>query len=1615
MKERIIKSTVVILLVAILTFSNWAVILSYALDIINETNQENVQFTAYFKDENGNKVTEKTEEITKAEMKLYVEVSVKKQGYFNGSIEITDSNFKLKDQEYGTEVQKVDDNKIILNQINAGNTVVLELDIEPIKDKKYNVDNLDKISLIKINGIYRDSDEVDKEVKDTRKVNLKFINPYSDEETNPYLTINTITNKIYQIEENEIIVNKKIIQYEIISGFNENLYPIKSTFLKLVIPENVESYEVLERGLFATGGTLKHNKTENELNITIENTPNDENEIYWDNFGKDTIIVTFVLDENAVIEENNINQEIKLYDDTIYKNQAISIVNDEKDGIVDYEIVAENEIYKGKLNEGITKEIKTISKIDIRYENITNNITITEGTTNYKIDGELQGKIANLNYKNSLVNKEQLLKVLGNEGILTIKDINGNVLTVINSETATNEDGNIIINYAENIKEIVIEIQNAKNTGIIQIEHTREITETTYTKEELRAFSKMEFEGKISSDRNIDNKAVTKSILLKETITKANIQMSQTNLSTTQTNENVEILAILKSDSEQYDLYKNPTVQIELPSEISKINIKGVKVFDKDGFNGNSELTKNENGNFVLNVNLIGEQSNYANIAEEGIVIKIKADIDAKLDTPSKKTTIRMKYTNENGIEEIYETVVDVNLESQYGLLTYTKIYGFNDKNEIVEDINENIVTGILDVTGVARISNMQYKLINNYDISLKNVEIIGKLAQENEDNNTFTTKLESLNTGKSGIKIYYTKDSILSENISWEDKVENLSDVKGYKIVIDEIAPEEVVDINVNIILPEEILYSENAVISNTVNYKYQEQEKTKVQEVKFLTEQKKMNLENGEIVEIKNQIIVENDGIEVAMAVKTQGIVLENYSDIVEKDLSKDESVKEGQKITYYATIKNNTGTDINNLKIVSSHENAEIYGIVDKIDEIGMEYTKYEKVGNTSEVATIEKILNGEEKTISWYAIVDDDVEENVVTFATLNITAENMQEMKIETQKNKIEQAELSVQVEYLMNEESPVYSDSNLRANIILKNISDSDIENVKLKINTLNLEDLKEKGFYANEYTSLIIDEVNENEVTVTIPKIIVGETVEIYFTPAVSDFDIEQEKQIIKVMAEVELDDKTYISNVLSKYAYQNETYFETVLTADPDTTKKITDGEKITFTMETTNKSLYVQGVTYASFELDKGFVIDKVTIVKKGEEIDKTVNVPENSYIEQLMLEKQETEKIILETHVDFNEFATEEITAKFVLDGKEVIKTYSIDTKDVSDKDENYNPSDDDNNGNTDTEGKKYFIEGTAWIDENRNGIREEQEKLLSGITVYALNTNNNIYVASTKTKDDGTYKFELENGNYVIVFAYDSAKYILAEIDGSNVISKNVIIENKEVVAAITKEIELSSNKFNIDLGLIEKKVFDLELNKYINRIIVQNSQGTKTYEYDNTTNAKVEINSKYLTGSTVIIEYGIKVKNTGELSGYVYSIVDYLPEGLEFSSELNKNWYKADGNLYNTSMQDMRLEPGEEKEIILTLTKKMTTNNVGLVNNTAEIYISQNDLGIEDVDSISGNKVNSEDDFGSADVFIAISTGEIQAYIISGIITIGCVLIAIGIFFIRKRSIKERR
>ena len=168
---------------------------------------------------------------------------------------------------------------------------------------------------------------------------------------------------------------------------------------------------------------------------------------------------------------------------------------------------------------------------------------------------------------------------------------------------------------------------------------------------------------------------------------------------------------------------------------------------------------------------------------------------------------------------------------------------------------------------------------------------------------------------------------------------------------------------------------------------------------------------------------------------------------------------------------------------------------------------------------------------------------------------------------------------------------------------------------------------------------------------------------------------------------------------------------------------------------------------------------------------------------------------------------------------------------------------------------------YNISGKVWIDKNKNGIYDDGEQGEKSVLVslYRSNANKGIEssnkVSDVMSDDDGNYTFTGVNpGNYVVVFVYDSSFYSVTKYqvskatssENSDAVSKNITLEGENVTVGLTDVLTINNaSLINIDMGLVTKNNFDLNLDKQISNIVVRNSEGTKTYQYDNGKNEKL--------------------------------------------------------------------------------------------------------------------------------------------------------------------------
>lgn len=1612
MKRKILKITMVILLLMTLTMTNFifvgANLYSYAADNI-ATNHQNVEFDAYLKDEeiDGEKVPT-----------LSLKISVKKEGYFNGEISLEDSNFKLKESSSSNYVNKIENNIIMLNQINSGVTAQFDVEIEPVKEERFDAGLLDMASKINIAGTYRDSTEKDIKIKATREVNFKYTENNTEE--NIENSANIITNKIVKVDG----VEKRVLQLSLNMGLKDNNYPIKEIYSTINVPTiNEQKPEIVKVVRYNTMTDYDYQYDGSKVEITLKNEPADDGKIMWKQSGNENVILTCIYDKNADFTnvEMLATETVTLYDaKQITAENKILLNNEEKDAIVELNTVNKEEsIYKGKIYAGLDRNYETKTKLMVNLAKVAENISIKEETTKYLI-GEAQEE-ANVTYKQTTIKKEQFDTLFGQNGVLTIINENGETIATVDNSTQVNEEGNIVISYeGKEPKAIEIKTTAPVSEGELEFYHTKIIKDAN--KALVKSATDLAQSVSVSYNQGEASEKLETKIALQDTVTQAKLEVNKDSLSTVISN-NVEMRVVLMSNNEKYDLYKNPKINITLPEDVENININSIDLIYEDEL----KISNCEVNGRTIYISLEGEQKEYKDASIEGAKIIINADITVNKKASSKEAAISMNYENENAISYVEEGQISQNIKivAPKDITTINSIHDLS-----IETIGQEETKQVMMERGKeAKKLEVQIEIINNNTDAIQNVKVMGTLPTNSEENNMGISITEGITlAGDQEAKIYYSEnenatDDLENEENAWEETIADASQVKKYLIVIDNIDSQSGVEGTYKIEVPENLEYNQTAEEGYQVTYTNTATElesKMKSTDIYLqtgigpnvdvkLTANRNETVKNGEV--IKYSIEVSNTGTEEAKNITVKGNVPEGTT-LVEPEANYEytgasyykelenrkyetiiESIAPGEVITKEYEVRVNSGLAAGTVLVNQAEVN---YGDVNKSSNEIQNTTETGNIRVTVKRVTDRNTDLYEAGTVQYFAIIE-------------NISDEEQKDLKVITNLSD------NLEVKRLMSisgMESEEVADDEIYG---IDSYSEEEI---------IEQREITEEDLTANEDDGTTVNEI-EYQKEIGIGNLQPGENKVLSYDMTIGK--TEDSNNQIDFSVAVKSGKEEYKSNTwqdnVEKYSINLN------MVADTET-QYVKAGDRINYTITIDNQSTSRTEGLILKDSVPTQLTIQRVTF--DGEEVE---GIEGNDIEISCDVAEKATATIVIETIVNYSEgrIDAEPITnvATAEVFGETIEATSEINHIILANDGSNgTSGTGEENNNNIDNNdiAKGYkTITGTAWFDENANGKKEDGESKLSGIKVKLLNTQTNHLVKDKEgkvleatTNENGVYVLNnIGNGRYIVIFEYDQTKYALtkyqvegvSQSENSNAMKNELLIEDENQQVASTDIIEVSNDNISdINVGFIKLENFDLQLEKFVSRILIQNSNGTTIKEYNDATMAKAELDGKTVNGTTVAVEYKIKVTNKGEVDGYVKKIADYMPNDLKFSSELNKDWYQAGDVLYNNSLANEKIAAGETKEITLTLTKAMTEDNVGRFNNTAEIAESYNELGLEDSNSTPGNRAQGENDMGAADVILSIKTG--RAIYISIIILL---VIALGIvaFVVIKKKYKK--
>lgn len=1329
--------------------------------------------------------------------------------------------------------------------------------------------------------------------------------------------------RAFPVQESELIVNL---------GQIDGKYPYEA---KAMTNEETQ-YDAIT-------GTLKiHTRNQSEATYVIVG--------YYDTYTEDNTEreLEVKVQAQAILANEEHNQ--------IGKEEDYHIVVTENIGELTSMKADTQEIYNGYLKSNIingtdyTTSYEQIEQIVVSKKEAQDTLEILEQNTFSQQNIDL-GNDGHLVYQTTQILKSDKDRILGEEGTLEILDTDGNVMASIDANTEQDESGIFTIAYEKEPEAIRIRTSQVINEGILQIKHTKAIKGTIENVQNTNI--KTTIYRKDAQPYEIVNE-------IKDTQTKVNIDISNTNWSNKQQNE-LTFAIELDASTIENNMFKNPAVQIELPSEVEKVVLDNSSIMYANGLELQEPyVATNEAGNLVIVANFAGSQTQYdENTLGLRTNLQIPATIILKKEMQSTQETVKVSYSNQYTLDdstEIGNQEIPVQLESY--------------QEEVVEEISEEATEEVVQGVREGEIEEDQFVSNDN------NIQLLAE-TNPNLQLEVVPTKGNNSTIGEGGV-VYE------GEYIKYNIKITNTSeeDMQNVKVVAS---------------IPEGVTYGE------LKTQLYQFRGKYNYNFNKELTE-KVINIgkvEAGRTVttfyEVKVDDLLEGE-TEKQIVTSIQSYVGEQSAQSYEMTNTVQPSEVQLFMSTlidyggwaYGINVKSETQEEVEvKIHLPQAYKLEQILYIPQNIEDPssyqpkGTEEDPYEEIVYTD--YPYEEENPGEQNTTLKLEIDDNNV---ITTKLKANCFYEftgKINTVDIEKPSELTTKVELTSYVEAIVNGNS--YASNENRIEVVCPNVKVS-----------MSSENEGEKVKYE--------DEINYEITIENMGGLNVSE----------EEFD---ESVVINVL--------DFLPEGVDPQTVTYDTW--EIIYKDTETKEnetELSDDEKVEQVID----------------RLEKRNIIEDISGEMVDEDDNKLPNVDLN-----IIIPKGETATIRISTTAGFVYKETEvensaiisgdQINTKTTNTIKHTILPYNYETPENPDDPNNpTNPNNPSNPGNSEgnnanqnqgqnnsgntNQGRdsetNYSISGMAWIDEDEDGKRTSEESVLVGITVMLVDMEDSSTVKSTtKTNNNGSYQFSnLAKGNYLVIFKYDTNQYDLTQYQksgvdssvNSDVSSKTITLYGEQIAVGITDTIELNASISNIDIGLIEKKACDFKIDKYINKVTIQTKSGSKQYTYDNAKLAKTEIKAKEIEGATVVVEYKMVITNEGEIAGTVNKIVDYLPNGFSFSSDLNKTWVKSENNqLINTSIANQKIAIGESVDLTLIATKKMTANATGTFTNQVAIENATSTAGVVDE--------NTKNNTSSADVILSVSTGAVVYIVV--VICILIILSVISIYFYKKGKIKIRK
>ena len=1320
-------------------------------------------------------------------------------------------------------------------------------------------------------------------------------------------------------------------------------------------------------------------------------------------------------------------------------------------------------------------------ELDITYANLIDSFKITQNDDKFITD--TNEYMADSYNKKLKISKKEFETIFGEEGKIEIKSQEGTLLSTIDKNTKSEQDRIELDLTVFKVANIVIETSKPQKEGKFNFEITKAITkDSNYSGEKIKSFKKLQSTVNLTAnneDLNIINKNTEVVNQLEEATQKVEITVNNDRWSTVSTNENITMSVTLENDSDDDLLYVNPKTKIILPKNIESIEINTLQLmFDDELKIAEAKIYDNDDGTKTIEMQLEGMQTMYNNSTVKGTTILIVADITLNSLTPFTNTKLEVEVENGDEYKTKSKDEINIKLIPPSGIVTTNSVTGYNgdEKTEVIN--GESKVAQLAARSGEKELT-FEMNIINNYEDILKNVIILGRtMFKGNKDINTLqdlgttmdlpmSSKITTSGILTENVKIYYSTNENATKNLNdtnnkWSTEIEDYESVKSYLIVLEdyEMKCGDSLKFSYKAKAPENLEYNNSAYEMYGVYFTYNMD--TGIIENKASATP--IGLNTGKMATLETILtskigdgnsVKAGEKLEYTVDIKNTGTV-EAVDSTINIDLPENLEYipEEGEKYRIKRVMPlvkielmsepEITEEDIDNMDISETEKEQrkeelrqyieameqqkefkkEYEAMVEKMKSEGIEFDE-----NITEAKNVLEITVGNIRASS--------VVTKNITFRTAEsyfISNDGKIELIVDVKFNNKETSTSNKVTNYIIKVNFITSVDYSTEDDVLetgknfqyIVSIASTDWNNPsKNTILELQLPEELELGNIEDIDGNKILEEdikQEKNSVKIKLGNLSPNDPKTLKITFKIKNFDGELYEKEIIIKGNVSADDINAedISNIMLNI---NKPGIKVIQSCNIPENTDITAAENFKYTFTVLNLSkITLEEIVFTDM-LPKEVQFKKLEVVYQDGTVDTNVLIDENGNIKKTFSIKG-NEQVIINIEV-----MAKSLPQDSVINNKgfiEQAKVGKLETNIIAHVIKQFNKNNiKPNPGENETELTKRII-GNVWLDENKDGVKDNDEAKIADVKVLLLDESGNIVKNSkgeyciVATGNDGTYMFNnIYKGAYTIVFLYDSLKYSATayrkngvdESKNSDAVDKNVVYDGKEQIAGVTETILVTTeNIYNIDFGLIEDAKFDLKLDKIVKKITTTDSKKTVEHIYNNSL-AKIDFEAKYIDKSSMIIEYAITVTNEGEVAGYAKKIADYIPKEFKFNSELNKDWYEGnDGTVYNMSLANTIINPGESKTVKLILTKNMNNEDFGIISNSAEIFEVSNNYGLLDIDSIPGNKIEREDDYSIANVIIGVKTGQTIIYCILSLIVI--FIIGVGTYVIKKKILK---